>query len=108
MVSLRTFTDPFYRMTTSLDGRDYVFEFRHNQREDSWYFSIYLPDGTLLVAGVKVVCNIPLLRKFSDSRLPQGLLVALSKTQDTSPPGIEALGEEGRVTLIYASPEEIP
>lgn len=102
LLSLRTFDDPFYSMITNLDGTDYLFEFRYNQREDCWYFDLSLTDGTLLVAGIKVVCNRPLLRKFVDTRLPPGTLIALSNTTDASPPGLEELGEDRRVTLIYS------
>lgn len=107
MQSLRTFNDPFYRMSASLDGSDYLLEFRHNQREDAWYFSILLPDGTLLAAGIKVVCDWPLLRKQVDARLPPGDFIALSKTQDTSPPGLDALGEQSRVTLFYLTEADL-
>jgi len=107
VVSIRTFSDPFYTQTTALDGVEYVLEFRYNQREDAWYFSISLPNGTLLAAGIKVICNIPLLRKWVDTRLPKGTLAALSKTKDTSPPGLNELGEDARVTLVYTSESEL-
>ena len=101
IVSIRTFSDPFYTMTVPLDGTDYLFEFRFNQREACWYFDISLTDGTLLVAGVKVVCHRPLLRRFADTRLPKGILIAASNSEDTDPPGIDELGEGRRVELVY-------
>lgn len=104
--ALRTFDDPFYSMTTVLDGSEYFFEFRYNQREDCWYFNISLTDGTLLVAGVKVICNRPLLKRFADTRLPAGQLVAIPNTNDDDPPGLLELGEDRRVTLIYFSARE--
>lgn len=107
MQSLRTFEDPFYTMTTVLDGTDYLFEFRHNQREDCWYFSISLTDGTLLVAGVKVVCDRPLLRRFTNVRLPPGILLAFANTTDKSPPKLADLGQDRRVTLIYYAKAEV-
>lgn len=108
MQSLRTFDDPFYTMTTVLDGTDYLFEFRHNQREDCWYLSVSLTDGTLLVAGVKVVSDRPLLTRFADVRLPPGMLVAFANTSDKSPPKLAELGEDRRVTLIYYPKDELP
>ena len=99
--ALNTFEDPFYTMTVTLDGSDYVLGFRYNQREDAWYFDISLTDGTLLVAGVKVICNRPLLRRFADVRLPLGHLVAFSSGTDASPPGLAELGVDKRVTLVY-------
>lgn len=105
--SLRTFEDPFYTMTTTLDGSDYLFDFRYNQREDAWYFNISLTDGTLLVAGIKVVCNRSLLKRFADVRLPPGALLAFANTTDASVPGLTELGEERRATLLYYSASEL-
>lgn len=107
MQTLRTFSDPFYSTTTTLDGSDYLLEFRYNQREACWYFSISLTDGTLLCAGVKIVCNRSLLKRFSDTRLPPGLLVAFPNTSDASPPGLLELGQESRVTLSYVPEDEV-
>lgn len=101
IVSIRTFSDPFYTMTVPLDGTDYAFEFRFNHRENCWYFDISLSDGTLLVAGVKVICHRPLLARFANVHLPKGILIAASNSEDTSPPGLEELGEGLRVELIY-------
>lgn len=103
---LPTYTDPFYSYTIALEGRPYVFEFRYNQREDAWYFSVALPDGTDLVRGVKVVCGISLLKKAADVRLPPGMLTAIPKGEDDSPPGLEELGTTRRVTLTYITSDE--
>lgn len=103
---IRTFEDPFYTMTVALDGSDFFFDFRYNQREDRWYFDIALTDGTMLVRGVKVVCGIPLLRKFADTRLPLGSIVALPNTPDNTAPGLLELGDGKRVTLLYFDASE--
>lgn len=107
MQLLRTFEDPFYRMSTTLDGTDYLFEFRYSQRESCWYFSTYLTDGTLLVAGVKVVCNRSLLSRFASVALPKGKLVAFASGADASPPGLDELGIGKRVELTYVTVAEL-
>ena len=105
--ALRTFEDPFYTMTVALDGADYLLEFRYNQREEAWYFDISLSDGTLLVRGIKIVCGLPLLRRFADNRLPAGTLMAVSNTDERSPPKLLELGDDSkRVTLIYFTASE--
>jgi hypothetical protein len=104
---LRTFEDPFYSMSTTLDGSDYFLEFRYNQREECWYFSVSLTDGTSLADGVKVVCNESLLFSYAENRLPKGMLVAISNTLDSSPPKLLELGEGKRVSLIYVSESEL-
>lgn len=101
-----TTSDPFYEQVTNLDGTDYVLRFKYNQRENCWYLTVGLPDGTDLVRGIKLVCHWPLLRRFTDERLPLGELVVISNTDDDSPPGLEELGEDLRTELTYFSREE--
>ncbi len=96
-----TFSDPFYDMTVVIEGQSYVFDFRFNQRESCWYFSIALPDGTELLSGVKVVCRREFLHRAANVLLPRGLLIALPNSEDSSPPGLEELGVDKRVTLTY-------
>lgn len=107
IVSLRTFSDPFYTCTVNLDGSDYLFEWRYNQREDAWYFDIALTDGTTLARGIKVVCLLPLLKRFADSRLPKGQLIAWPNTDSRKLPGLDELGEDRRVTLLYFDESEL-
>jgi len=99
--TIPTFDDPFYDMTVALEGQSYVFDFRFNQRESCWYFSIALPDGTELLSGVKVVCSREFLHRAADVRLPRGLLIAIPNGDDASPPGPSELGVDRRVTLTY-------
>lgn len=102
MQALNTSGDaPFYEMTVPLDGTDYLLSFRYSSREACWYFSIALNDGTLLAAGVKIVCNRSLLGRFADVRLPPGMLIATTGTNDASLPGLDELGIDRRVTLVY-------
>jgi hypothetical protein len=101
-----TFADPFYSFGIALEGVPYVFDFRYNQREDSWYLGVALPDGTELITGVKVVCNRDLLRRAADVRLPPGRLMALANAEDDDPPGLGELGEDKRVTLVYFTSDE--
>jgi hypothetical protein len=94
-------------MTVTLDGSDYLFEFRFNQREGRWYFDVALTDGTVLVRGIKVVCNTDLLKRFGDTRLPPGKLVAFANTSSREAPGQLELGEDKRVTLLYFDAAEV-
>lgn len=95
-----TSSDPFYTQTTNFEGTDYLLEFRFNQRESDWRMSISQQDGTLL-ASFKIVCSMPMLRRFTDPRLPPGELIAVSNTNDISPPGLNDFGLNQRVTLTY-------
>lgn len=105
-----TFPDaPFYTMTTVLDGTVYVFAFKYSEREDRWYFNLSLNDGTLLIAGVKVICNIDLLATLASVLKPQGMLIAKGlhiqtetlQGKQAAPPGFGELGSGRRVRLFY-------
>lgn len=108
-----TLTD--YRQTTSLDGQDYIFRFRWNQREAEWFFSIADAEDDPIVEGLKVTVQLPLLRLVVDSRRPPGVLLALDtqaveadlQTEKTlaRDPGIADLGD--RVALLYFSEAEL-
>lgn len=106
VLAIPTFDDPFYTVTTTLEGRAYVFDFRYNQREAAWYFSVSLEDGTELIGGVKVICGRNLLRRAADVRLPPGILAAVPNSADNSTPGLLELGAGRRVTLVYMTADE--
>lgn len=103
-----TSSDPFYTQTTTLDGTDYILEFRFNSREECWYLKLSLTDATTLIEGVKVVSNWPLLQKLVDARGPFGELVALAYGPDDSPAGLTELGIGQRVELTYFTKAEVP
>jgi hypothetical protein len=107
VLTIPAFEDPFYSMSVALEGRQYIFEFRYNQRETAWYFSVALENGTPLIAGVKVVCGVNLLKRAADVRLPPGLLSAVWNGDDDSPPTLTELGEDKRVTLTYITSDEL-
>lgn len=105
-----------YFQTTSLDGRDYVFRFLYNEREGSWFFSLFDQDGDPIVQSIKVIVQLPLLRLVTDERKPPGVLLALdtqapetdfsSSTKSLAlDPGLFELGE--RVVLLYFPEAEV-
>lgn len=104
-----TYSNADYYSRTTLDGRDFNLRFQWNQYESRWALSIFDETGDVLLAGgLKLVCNVPLLRAYHyDERLPPGELVVVDQTLDGSPPGLEDLGEGKRCTLTYASPNSL-
>lgn len=108
VVALPGFEQPFCLFTTSLEGTDYLFRYRYNQREQCWYFSLMLPDGTPLIKGVKIVCNVDLIAHLIDKRRPPGALIAISTSTETTPPTLTEFGPGKRVTLMYLSKDELP
>lgn len=107
ILSVPTSDDPFYTQVSDLDGTDFILEFRYNQRENAWYFGVSLTDTTRLVSGVKVVCDVDLLGRFSDNRLPPGKLMAVANEQNDTVPGMGELGVDRRVTLVYVEASEL-
>lgn len=93
---------PYYSVRTTLDGRDFGLRFRWNQREERWYLDLRDGAGSLIAAGMKLVCNWPLLRyKKWDPRTPPGELVVVTLSPDRSPPGVDELGVGLRCELTY-------
>lgn len=98
-VEIPTFTgEPLYRIRVTLDGREYLFEFDWNDREQRYYLSIGDIDETWIVRGMKLVSNWHLLRKCTNLIKPPGILMAVSLSDD-APPTINDLGI--RVKLMY-------
>jgi len=96
-----TFSDPFYTETVSLDGVDFALEFRWNERESVWYYSIGTPAGEWLAVGLKANVNTFPLLTYRNPRLPAGQLIVVSPSGDDSPPGLTDLGVNARCKLCY-------
>lgn len=97
---------PFYTQRTSLDGRSYLFTFKWNQRSGFWFFDFADQDEDPIVSGVKVVPEIPLLRRIIDERRPAGELIVTDLTGDGEPPGYSDFGD--RMILMYVPYEDFP
>src|ERR1700733_16174280 len=99
---IATSADPYYSLRTRLDGRDYNLRFAWNDREERWYLSISDDQDNLLLAGIKLVANTPLIRYYhSDPNVPPGEFWVIDQTPDGSPPGLVELGENSRCQLVY-------
>ena len=82
-----------------LEGSRYRFRFKYSQFEDRYYFSLYDGDDDLIVAGIKIVLNVSLLRKETDIRVPPGYLMAIDTEGSNTDAGLGELGS--RVQLLY-------
>lgn len=92
-----------YDQRTSLDGVEYLWEFRYNLRRELWSFSIRALDGTPILTGQSVFVGIPLNRRAVGG--PSGILIAISETENIDPPTMLELGD--RVKLYYISADEV-
>ena len=94
---------PLFSERITLDGVEFLFQFDWNDREQRWYLSIRDINETALALGLKIVANVPLLRRFTNAALPQGTLIACDlSNQFGDPPGYTELGT--RVRIFYFPP----
>jgi len=91
---------PLFSQRITLDGIEYLFQFAWNDREQRWYVSISDINDNPLAMGLKIVANVPLLRRFTNPSLPQGDLIACDlSNQFGEPPLYTELGV--RVRMFY-------
>ena len=104
ILKLKTLNDgtAHYSFRTNLDGIDYQFNFDWFEREDRWYMAISTTEGQVLCSNVKVLANWPMLRYYHGrENMPAGELMAITHTNDRTPPGLYDLGVGRRCVLTY-------
>jgi hypothetical protein len=109
MLFVPTFPDvPNYTMSPTFDGVQYLLGFRFSEREACYYLDLSLSDGTLLIAGKKIVVGVSLWKRHRYNTLvPQNHLVCGASTgQSQDPPTIGELGSGRRCSLFYFTKAE--
>jgi hypothetical protein len=96
---------PSYTQRTTLDGREYQFEFRWNTRDSAWYFHIADEQGAHIRSAIKVVLDWPLLRRIVDERRPPGSIMAIDSSGTSTNPTLDDFGT--RVKLYYLDAAEL-
>lgn len=100
-------SDGNYRITAPLtvsDGtKSYTFDVRWNERANAWYFDMYDPDGILMVAGVKVVLNVPLGRRSAHPFFNNNAIVALDTTLLEQDPGFDDITTRVQIWHLTAT-----
>ena len=64
--------NPNYTLSIELEGAVYRIGVLYNARNDFWSLTLWDNNDILLVAGVKIVPNYPLLYNFKNELLPSG------------------------------------
>lgn len=62
-----------FSFTITLEGDDFILDFRYNDRDERYYLTIKDEDEQVIASSIKVVRG-PLLRTISDERRPWGEL----------------------------------
>lgn len=105
-----TFPDvPNYTIAPTLEGVTYQLTFRLSAREACYYVDLSTNDGTLLVAGKKVVCAISLFKhqRYNTLVPPGALAVKNMAGQSDDPPNIGELGIGRRCVMFYFTKAEL-
>lgn len=98
-----------YTIGPTLDGIPYRVTFRLSEREACYYIDLSLADGTLLVAGKKLVCSVSIwANQRYNLNVPQGHVMCVPSTgQSDEPPNLGDLGFGRRCVLAYYTKAEI-
>jgi hypothetical protein len=88
-----------YQVTTVLEGSTFTFAIRWNGRAASWFFDLYDGDGTIIIAGVRIVLGMIFGRRSVDPRMPNGALFASDLSGASIEAGRDDLGV--RVLMYY-------
>lgn len=96
---------PLFEFRCRLDGTDYVLRFDWNGRDGRFYLSLFDANRTLIVGGIRIVKNFPILRKYQYENMPLGLLQVSDLSQSSGQPELGTLGR--RFRLFYWTVAEL-
>lgn len=101
---LNTPKDPVSTQQVTLDGINIFIKLEWNVRNEAWYISVYDNVKQPIVTGIRLVKgSIPLFR-YTDTRLPRGILLLLQNNLRADL-GRENLGTD--FELVYLTLEDI-
>lgn len=94
-----------YRDTITLGGVVLTLDVAYRVRTDDWWLSLYDEEGLPIITGRRIVTGWPLTVGVFDTRLPQGLFIALRLGEGE---GDATQGELGRdVVLTFWEPSDL-
>jgi len=100
---------PRWTMDVQLSRRVFRIAANYNPRMDTWAIDVFTGDGDLLVTGVRVIRDWPLLPGWRDERFPPGQLLAVAPSgRVRGDPRREAFegGQDAPFRLVYVEPED--
>ena len=74
--------------TISLDNITYKLQIYWNTRDEYWFFSLFLPDETPVLTGIKMPVNFTLLDSFSGDNVPPGDFLLYDESGNNGPSGL--------------------
>ena len=95
---------PTYSEEITLENGLYRFLFTYNPRGLHWTMTIKDTNDVVLVAGIKIVLQFELIRRYPDRGLPPGAIVAIPMDDSVTRITRDNLGTD--VKLIYITESE--
>ncbi len=84
----------FFQQRVELEGVNYTLDFAWVARAGCWSLAIFTDEGELVITGIAIVTNRPLLARFHHLKgLPPGELLFVDLTETISAPNFEQLTE---------------
>lgn len=94
-----------FEQVVPLEGVNYIFRFRWNERAGKWFLTIRTSDGTDIVTGRKLVSRGPFAPHESAETLYPGVMWVLDVDQTGNDPGLSDLDD--RVVLMYIDEDNV-
>lgn len=96
--------EPHITEQVILDGVTFTIECRWNERESSWYLSLYDVEGEPIMTDKKMVADWSLTYRLLHDDRPAGDLLVVDVSGTGVDPALSDIGE--RVILVYADEAE--
>ena len=90
---------PAYREQVELEGTLFFFDFRYSERSERWYMDILDVDENIILAGIKMLINLPLIYRFVGENLPKGDFICIDESGNNNQP--DRSNWAGDVILLY-------
>jgi len=99
---------PFYDFSTTIAGREYIFDVRWNGRDEAWYFDVKEIDNTPIASGVKVVLGTLLARYTNHPLFRNGVMVVIDLNDNGEGEARDATLDDlgSRVVVMWLSLDE--
>lgn len=103
MQTIELYDDPDYLISAVLDNVLYFLHLSWNTEGFFWTMSIEDYNHEILISGVKIVPNYPLIRRYSLSGLPPGEFIVASEASIVSKSDFA----DQFATMVYVSESEL-
>jgi len=94
-------SEPNYRVATTIDSVQYLFDVRWNARDAAWYFDLRRQDETAIANGLKIALGANIGRTSPDPFFQQYMLTAIDLSSTNGDATFDDIGV--RVVLVVQS-----